>query len=192
MSFTPGTLIATQRGQVQVQDLRPGDKVKTRDNGLQKIVWVGQSQMSGRALLDAPHLRPVLIREDAFGVGLPCRDMMVTPNSRIPVGKERTSLMFFTKQAIVAAKNLVDHSSIQQIDCIGTTYIHLQFKGHQGIRANDLWVENFDIADYSLGAIGNSQRNEIREVFPSYFRAQTYSAPGSARNARAKRAANHR
>ena len=39
--FTPGTLIATPKGEVPVEDLREGDKVITRDNGIQEIRWTG-------------------------------------------------------------------------------------------------------------------------------------------------------
>ena len=40
--FTPGTLIATDRGQQPVETLRRGDLLVTRDNGLKRIMWVGR------------------------------------------------------------------------------------------------------------------------------------------------------
>lgn len=166
MSFTPNTEITTKRGEIAVQDLRAGDMVKTRDNGFQEVLWVGKKNISGRELLDAPHLRPVLIHQDAFGKGLPTRDMMVTPNHRIRVSTDRTSLFLTSKTDLVAAKNLVDHLDILPIDCVSTQFIHLCFGRHQTIRANGIWVENFGSEDFSLGGIGNSQRNEIFELFP--------------------------
>lgn len=37
--FTPGTKVATPRGERLVEDLREGDKIITRDNGIQEIRW---------------------------------------------------------------------------------------------------------------------------------------------------------
>jgi hypothetical protein len=39
--FMHGTRIATSNGLREVQDIRPGDAVVTRDNGLQRVRWVG-------------------------------------------------------------------------------------------------------------------------------------------------------
>jgi Hint domain len=166
MSFTPNTLITTKRGEVSVEDLRAGDMVKTRDNGFQELLWVGKKNISGRELLDAPHLRPVLIRRDSFGKGLPTRDMMVTPNHRIRVSTDRTSLFLPSKTGLVAAKHLVDHLDILPVDCVSTQFIQLCFGRHQTVLANGIWVENFGSEDFSLGGVGNSQRNEILELFP--------------------------
>ena len=40
--FTPGTQIATERGAVAVEALRPADRVVTRDNGLRRVHWIGR------------------------------------------------------------------------------------------------------------------------------------------------------
>ena len=48
--FTPGTLIETADGEVDVADLRPGDLVLTRDNGYQEVHWVGAKKLSGEEL----------------------------------------------------------------------------------------------------------------------------------------------
>ncbi|QUJ76733.1 Hint domain-containing protein [Sulfitobacter albidus] len=52
--FTPGTRIATDRGGLRVEDLRVGDLVKTRDNGLQPIRWIGTKVLNARDLALAP------------------------------------------------------------------------------------------------------------------------------------------
>jgi Ca2+-binding RTX toxin-like protein len=46
--FTPGTRIATPRGEVPVEELREGDRAITRDNGLQEVRWVGGRARSAR------------------------------------------------------------------------------------------------------------------------------------------------
>ena len=61
--FTPGTLIATPRGEVAVEELRVGDKIITRDNGMQEIRWLGRRDLSWSDLAAAPHLKPILVRQ---------------------------------------------------------------------------------------------------------------------------------
>ncbi len=187
MCFTPNTLIETTRGPVPVQDLRPGDQVITRDNGPQEINWIGKKPMSGRELLNAPHLRPVLIRKGALGPDMPERDMMVSPNHRMLVSSERTSLLFAEEEVLVAAKHLVNHKGVQQIDCIGTYYIHLLFRNHEIIMADGSWTESFQPGDYSMGGLGNAQRNEVFELFPDLRHAKGRRNYASARPSLRKR-----
>ncbi|MGL6210260.1 MAG: Hint domain-containing protein [Paracoccaceae bacterium] len=165
--FTPGTMIATPRGEVPVEQLQAGDRVITRDNGLQEIAWVGAKELSWRDLSLAPHLKPVLIRQGSLGNGLPERDMMVSPNHRLLVANDRTALYFDEHEVLVAAKHLVAANGVSQIDSMGTTYIHFMFERHQVVLSNGAWTESFQPGDMTLKGMGNAQRSEIYDLFPS-------------------------
>ncbi|KAJ56841.1 hypothetical protein ACMU_07840 [Actibacterium mucosum KCTC 23349] len=164
--FTPGTLIATPKGERLVEELREGDKIITRDNGIQEIRWAGHKALSGRELLTEKHLRPVLIRAGSLGNGLPERDMLVSPNHRMLVANDRTALYFEEREVLVAAKHLVNNRGVNTMDTVGTTYIHFMFDQHEVVLANGAWTESFQPGDYSLQGLGNAQRNEIFELFP--------------------------
>ena len=165
--FTPGTSIATPRGEMLVEDLQEGDKIITRDNGIQEIRWIGAKRMEGRTLQANPHLQPVLIQRGALGHGLPERDMLVSPNHRMLVNTDRVALYFEQNEVLVSAKHLVNPSEgIQNINSMGTTYIHFMFDSHEVVLSNGAWSESFQPGDYSLKGIGNAQRNEIFELFP--------------------------
>jgi len=164
--FTPGTMVATPTGERPVEDLRAGDKIITRDNGIQEICWTGQKALNGVELQQAHHLRPVLIRAGALGNGLPERDMMVSPNHRMLVASDRTALYFEEREVLVSAKHLLNSNGIQNVDVIGTTYIHFMFEQHQVVLANGAWTESFQPGDYTLDGMGNAQRTEIFELFP--------------------------
>jgi len=164
--FTPGTLISTAKGEVPVETLKVGDRIITRDNGIQEIRWIGSKALDGRLLLANQHLRPVLIRKGALGNGLPERDMRVSPNHRMLIANDQTSLMFEEREVLVAAKHLVNHKGIQQVDTVGISYVHMLFDNHEVILGNGTWTESFQPGDYSLKGIGNAQRNEIFEIFP--------------------------
>jgi len=181
--FSSETLVTTENGDIPANQLRPGDKVLTRDNGYQAVRWVGERSMHGRFLLDNPHLRPVLVRAGAFGDGLPSQDIMLSPNSRLPIeepGSGLKSLIVGGQQQMVAVKHLINHRDIMQIDVLGLKYAHIMFTSHQIIATNGFWVESFKAGDYSLGAVGNAQRNEILEIFPELRQSQLRSSRGEA------------
>ncbi|MEM7471106.1 MAG: Hint domain-containing protein [Pseudomonadota bacterium] len=180
--FTPGTAIATPRGEVPVEDLRIGDKVITRDNGIQEIRWVGAKRMDARALQQNPHLQPILIAKESLGNGLPERDMLVSPNHRVLVNTDRVSLYFEENEVLVAAKYLENHGEgVHSIQSMGTTYLHFMFDNHEVVLSNGAWSESFQPGDHSLRAVGNAQRNEIFELFPELKGERGREAYASAR-----------
>lgn len=164
--FTPGTTIATPRGERLVEELRAGDRIITRDNGIQEIRWTGRKDMTGVDLRLAPHLRPVMVRAGALGAGLPERDMLVSPNHRFLVGSDRTQLYFDETEVLAAAKHLVGAQGIMALDMMRVSYIHFMFDRHEVVLSNGSWTESFQPGDFSLKGIGNAQRGEIIELFP--------------------------
>ena len=164
--FTPGTLIATPKGERRVEDLVVGDRVITRDNGIQEIRWVGTREMTGQELAHKAHLLPVLIRQGALGNNLPERDMLVSPNHRVLVANDKTALYFEEREVLVAAKHLTGLEGVDIVETSGTTYIHVMFDQHEVILSDGTWTESFQPGDMSLAGVGNAQRNEILELFP--------------------------
>lgn len=170
--FTPGTRIATPTGERRVEDLEVGDRVITRDNGIQEIRWVGRREMTGVELDAAPHLRPVLIRQGALGKGLPERDMLVSPQHRVLMSGEKPMLYFDESEVLVAAKHLTAMEGIDVVDVSETTYIHVMFDQHEVILSDGTWTESFQPGDMTLGAMGDAQRSEILELFPELATAE--------------------
>ncbi|MBB3994588.1 Ca2+-binding RTX toxin-like protein [Sulfitobacter undariae] len=179
--FTPGTLIATPKGERKVEELEVGDRVITRDNGMQVIRWIGKREMSGEELAAQEHLRPVLIREGALGNGLPERDMMVSPQHRVLVANDKTALYFEEREVLVAAKHLTDMEGIDVVDVSQTTYIHIMFDQHEVILSDGTWTESFQPGDMSLAGVGDASREEILELFPELATREGIEAYAAAR-----------
>ncbi|SDY02464.1 Ig-like domain-containing protein [Citreimonas salinaria] len=179
--FTPGTLIATPQGERPVEDLKPGDRVITRDNGIQQIAWVGRKDLTGRDLARAPHMNPVLIRQGALGKGLPEQDMLVSPNHRVLVASDRAALYFEEREVLVAAKHLTGIGGIDTVEAAAVSYIHVMFERHEVILSNGAWTESFQPGDYSLRGIDEAQREEILALFPELAHATGLESYGAAR-----------
>jgi len=179
--FTPGTRIATPRGELCVEDLEVGDRIITRDNGIQEIRWMGSRDLNGQEFGNLNHLRPVLIKKGALGNGLPERDMKVSPNHRMLVANEKAAFYFEEREVLVAAKHLVGLQGVELADVDQVTYIHFMFDQHEVVLSDGAWSESFQPGDWSLNGIGNSQRNEILELFPELAKPEGIAAYHSAR-----------
>ena len=179
--FTPGTLIATPEGERLVEDLKVGDRVITRDNGIQEIRWVGRKDLKGIELARKPHLKPILIQKGALGNNLPEHDMLVSPNHRVLVANDKTALYFEEREVLVAAKHLTGLEGVDEVETLGVSYIHVMFDQHEVILSNGAWTESFQPGDYTLKGIGNAQRQEILELFPELEHEEGLRAYSSAR-----------
>jgi hypothetical protein len=164
--FTPGTLIATPRGEVPVESLREGDKVITRDNGIQEIRWVGNRTLDRAELAENPHFKPILVKKGSLGHGLPERDMVVSPQHRLLVANEMTELYFNETEVLVPAKHLVNKWGISQLETLRTTYIHFMFDRHEVVLSNGSWTESFQPGQQSMSTLGDDVREEILSLFP--------------------------
>ena len=179
--FTPGTRIATPEGERRVEDLAVGDRVITRDNGIQVIRWLGTRSLESSDLKQAEHLQPILIREGALGNGLPERDMMVSPNHRVLVANDKTALYFEDREVLVAAKHLTGLVGIDAVETSSVTYIHFMFDQHEVVLSDGAWTESFQPGDQTLRGLDNTQRNEVFELFPELKSEQGRVAYSSAR-----------
>ena len=164
--FTPGTLIATPNGERLVEELQVGDRVITRDNGLQKIRWIGKRALNRIDLLQAPHLKPVRVRAGSLGAGLPERDMLLSPQHRILMNNDQTALYFGEREVLAAARHLTGLEGVDVVDSNATTYIHFMFDQHEVVLSNGTWTESFQPGEGVLDGMDSKQRDEIYTLFP--------------------------
>ena len=164
--FTPGVMISTNRGEVAVEQLRPGDLVMTRDHGLQPIIWIGSRKLGLADQIAQPRLQPVKIGQGTLGRGLPLRDTLVSPQHRMLIEGALPEMLFGEAEVLVAATHLTALNRVRQVLTPGVTYIHLLFARHEIICANGAWTESFQPAEPMLGSMEIAQRDEIEMIFP--------------------------
>ncbi|KIN60886.1 Type I secretion target repeat protein [Sulfitobacter noctilucae] len=170
--FTPGTRIATKRGEKPVQQLKAGDMVFTRDNGPQPLRWIGRRNLQRQDLTQMPQYCPILIRAGALGRGMPVRDMMVSPNHRMLITSELAEMMFGESEVLVAAKHLTGLDGVDAAPVSKVSYIHMMFDRHEVILADGTWAESFLPGEHAMAGIQNDQRQEILDLFPELVDVQ--------------------
>ena len=165
--FTPGTRIRTPDGLILVEDLREGDRVQTKDNGAQEIMWKGSRRMTGARMFAMPHLRPVRIKTGALGVERPDEELLVSPSHRMLIQGPEAMALFNTPEILVAAKDLINGTTITvDVTVPEVTYIHLLLPDHQILWANGVETESFHPANATLSVLDSADRARLLSQFP--------------------------
>ena len=188
--FTPNTRIATPEGPKLIQALRPGDRVLTKDDGAQEVLWTGHRRMSGARLYAMPHLRPIRFRAGAMGLDLPEPDLIVSPAHRMLVKGAAAQALFGTSEVLVRAEDLLNDSTILVDHVVReVTYVHILLERHNIVFANGIETESFHPSNTALEMIDPVQREQLLEVAPGVERTPEAYGDYARRNLSASEAA---
>ncbi|SLN13202.1 von Willebrand factor type A domain protein [Pseudoruegeria aquimaris] len=176
--FMEGTMILTPMGEVPVESLEIGDRVITRDHGVQRIRWIGASTFPSGYVAANPHLRPILFRKDAFEPGVPDRDLRVSRQHRILVRGWRAELMFGDPEGVLVPAFALcnDHSIVEERPTRPVTYVHMAFDRHEVIYSNGVESESFHPEQRTVAGLSSPQRDELLAIFPELERGFAYDA----------------
>ena len=148
--YLRGTGIATAEGDVAVENLRIGDLLRTKDGALKPVKFIGTQSFEAEFVAVTPSQRPVLIRKDAIGDGLPARDLYVSPLHCL-----------YIDDVLVPAVALINGVSILRADAPnGVEYFHIELDAHEVILAEGLPAESF-IDDQSRAVFDNAFEYEM-------------------------------
>lgn len=165
--FAAGTLIATARGPLPVEHLRPGMRVQTLDHGLREIVWTGSRQLSPAELQGRGDLCPILICADSLGDGQPERSLLVSPQHRLRAASVIVQRMFGESEVLVAAKHLLGLPGVSQVrPQDGIAYHHVLTEGHHLVLSQGLASETFLPGPQGLRMMPPEARAELLALFP--------------------------
>lgn len=179
--FVRGTLIATDAGQVAVEDLTVGCLVQTRDHGLQPIRWIGSKKLSALDLVNNEKIKPIRIKAGALGHGIPETDLLVSPQHRVLVRSKIAQKMFGTDEVLVAAKQLLQIEGIDVAhDLAEVEYFHILFDQHEVVLSNGAETETLYTGTEALKSVGPAAREEIFALFPE-LREQDEPTAGARR-----------
>ena len=164
--FAAGTLIDTAKGPVPAEALQPGDLVRTLDNGLQPLRWIGRRHLTA-AELDRNHkLRPIRLRGVAVRAEA-ARDLIVSPQHRVLVSSRIAERMTGHAQVLVPAVKLLSMPGVETAtDMAEVTYVHLLFDRHEIIFANGVAAESLYLGAEARQSLGSDSWQEVLTLFP--------------------------
>jgi hypothetical protein len=129
--FVTGTQIAAEAGEVAVEALRPGMRVRTRA-GMRPVVWVGRRRVDLRRHPDPAAVAPIGILAHAFGRGRPHRALWLSPDHAVLVAG-----------ALIPIRCLVNGATIAREDRAVVVYHHVELDRHDVLLAEGLPVESY-------------------------------------------------
>ena len=156
--FVAGTPILTPSGYVRVEDLKTGDHVVTRDNGPKAIRWIGKSHVRGQG-----DLSPVLLSQAFTGSDTP---LLVSPNHRVLVTGERSSLLLGDDEVLAAAEYLIDNKTIRRVPMMAVSYYHILLETHELMCTAGAWSESFHPGEVGLSWLESHALEELQKVIP--------------------------
>ncbi|WP_319824249.1 Hint domain-containing protein [Thalassovita sp.] len=156
--FKSGTRIDTPHGPRRIEDLKPGDMVITRDNGLQPVRWIGRRRVPGTG-----DFAPIRFAPGALGNGRP---LLVSPQHRMLYRSPDATLLFGAPEVLVTARHLVNGSTIRQMEKDQIDYVHVLFDRHEIIFAEGVPSESFHPGRHGLHGIMDHAREELFALFP--------------------------
>jgi collagen type I alpha len=117
-------------------------------------VWIGHRRMDCRRHARPEAVLPVRIRAHAFGVGLPERDLWLSPEHAV-----------FVDEVLIPIRCLMNGDSIRQEWVAFVSYFHIEVPTHDVLFAEGLPAESFLDTGYR-GAFANGGPH--REVPDDY------------------------
>lgn len=136
VSFTRGTRITMADGSQQpVERLRIGDRVLTRDHGVQPVRWIGQRTVRAHGAF-----APIRIRQGALNNA---RDLVVSPNHRLFVYQCRDRVGAGRPEVLVKAGHLLDGDAVTRTPGGFAEYYQILFERHEIVYAEGIAAATF-------------------------------------------------
>lgn len=126
--FVAGTRIATPRGEIAVERLRPGARVCARRQGVARVRWVGRRRINPAG----PRAWPVRIAAHAFAPGRPRRALLLSPDHAV-----------FAGGGLVPVRDLVNGATIAPVRRDAVEYWHIELAAHDLLLAEGLPAESY-------------------------------------------------
>lgn len=159
MSFGRGTRITMSDGsQRPVEDLQTGDRVLTRDNGMQTIRWIGK-----RTVQAVGEFAPVVITEGALGNA---ENITVSQKHRMLISDWRAEVMVGSKDVLIQAADLVNDDTIFIRKGGFVEYTQLVFDQHQILYAEGVPTESLHMSQQILASLPDDVAQDVLALFP--------------------------
>jgi hypothetical protein len=162
-----GCLLPTDRGTVAIEDILPGDRVRTVSNGFQTVLWRGSIDVvPGKTPRSSAAGRLIRVSADALGVGRPGPDLLLGPAARLHHPTPGFAHVTGHDAAFVPITDFVDGNSVFEVTPPGAVPVYqLGFAGHVRLLVNGVELDSHNPG--SLGALG--LRTEMLDLYLDLF-----------------------
>ena len=138
-----GAIVQTEMGPVAVEDLLPGDRVKTESSGYQTLRWRGTMTIVPGSQNKRPEMGTMTrLTAEAMGYGKPGSDLVLGPSARLLHKAPGIKTLTGSEVAFVPVRDFIDGSSIIELKPIAPVHCYqLGFDRHERISVNGVEIE---------------------------------------------------
>ncbi len=178
-AFARGALIATDRGLVAVEDLWPGDMVKTVTQGSKPLLWRGSTSIVADAPGQDPAMgRLVRIAAEALGLAQPMHDLVLGPGARLVRRGPAIERLTGHRAAAMLARELTDGIGVIEIVPQSPVQVfHLGFERQQRLLANGVELESYHPGPIRLAGLQGELRDQFLGCFPHLRQIEDFGPP---------------
>lgn len=167
ISFARGTMITLATGaQKPIEDLRPGDRVLTRDHGGQPIRWIGRATLKA-----VGPFAPVVITMGTLGNA---GDLIVSQHHRMFLYQRERKAGVATSELLVQAKHLVDGERVFLREGGFVDFLSLVFDRHEIIYAEGVPAESLMVNDATVSRLPVELSGDVKARFPGLSQVQHF------------------
>lgn len=161
VSFTRGTHITLASGEQRlIEDLVVGDRLLTRDDGVQQIRWIGQSTVRAVGAF-----APIVIEAGTLNND---QDLIVSPTHRLFIYQRSDEVGAGRSELLVQASHLVNGDTVRVQDGGFVDYFQLLFDSHQIIYAEGIAAESMLIDTRTRVVLPQDVSAAMGEVIPGH------------------------
>lgn len=165
--FTRGTHITLATGeQRKIEDLRVGDRVLTRDEGVQEIRWIGSSTIRAQG-----DMAPVAIEAGALNNE---HELIVSPDHRLFVYQRRDDIGAGQAELMVKARHLVNGDTVRFVPGGFVDYFQILFDSHHIIYAEGIAAESMLVDPRTKPSLPPELLDKLTEVMPSHAKSSVH------------------
>lgn len=168
VGLAAGANVRTPCGLRRVENLRPGDLIVTRNDGLQPVRMIWKQTICAAEVAADPSLAPVLIPTRAVGPMMPQSAICVGAAQAVLIPGYKIEGRADTDPCLMRAR---DYAEICDEVCVrdpegDAVFYSLVFDHPYVFTANGLPVESFHPTERALGLLGEEVRAEFQHLVP--------------------------
>ncbi len=178
-AFARGAQVPTERGLVAVEDLLPGDRVKTVGRGFRTLLWRGATTLvTGVPGQSAEMGRLTRISADALGIARPMHDLVLGPMAQLVRHGDAIERITGHRAAAIPARDLIDGMGVVELTPPSAVAVfHLGFERHERLLANGVEVASYHPDPSRLARLLPEQRELFLSCFPHLQQIEDFGPP---------------
>ncbi len=159
-AFARGSLVDTETGPMAIEDLLPGDRVRTIDGDAQPILWKGSvTIVPGMKSIQRRDMKLTRLMADCFGMSRPMSSVIAGPSARLLHAPEQYRALSAGRRVLTPVRDFVDGVNvIETAPPTAVELFHLCLPRHAVIRVGGLEFESYHPGETALRMTGDAMR----------------------------------